>query len=87
MGDVEHRLGAGLEEILQPLQGIQVQITGGFIQQKYIRLFHQQDCQLQLDLLSSGQGRHGLIAGKQRRGNGQQPGQGSQLSGRLGPEG
>ena len=37
MGNIEDRLAAGIDKLLQPFQGFDINVVGGFIQQINIR--------------------------------------------------
>ena len=42
MGDEEHGPGPGPEKILQKLEGLQIQVVGGLVQQQKVRLLPQE---------------------------------------------
>ena len=62
MGDIEHRPGKVPQKALQPLQGLQVQVAGGLVQQQHRRALEEEPPQLELDALPAGEGAYGPVA-------------------------
>ena len=81
VGDEQHRLGALLDELLQPLQGLHVQVVGGLVQQVAVRLSQGQQPQAQLHLLPAGEGFHFPVVVEPLQGKPQPLGRGGQLPG------
>ena len=75
MGDEEYGQLAGQQKILQPADGIAVQIVGRLVEQQRLGRGHQQSRQLQFDALAAGKIGHALRAvkrvGRQRELRGQ----------------
>ena len=74
VGDVEHDPLIPADKVLQPLQGLQVHITGGLIQQQHRRPPEQQPGQLELDPLPAGEALHPPAAVELLRREAQLPG-------------
>ena len=61
MGNNEDRTGISSEEILQPLDGCDVQMVGRFVQQQYVWFGKQQLAQMHTGLLTAGKLVHGAV--------------------------
>ena len=61
MADHQHRARVALEVIFQPFHGSKVQVVGGLVQNKHIRLFQQQLRQTQPRQLAAGEHRNVLL--------------------------
>ena len=81
VGDVQHRLGTLLNKLLQPLEGLNVQVIGGFVQQVAVRLGQGQQRQAQFHFLPTGKGSHGPVIVEPIHGKPQPLGSSCQLSG------
>ena len=56
VGNVEDGLFCVPDKVLQPAEGIDVQVIGGLVQEQDIRLLHEQAAQLHFHLLPAGEG-------------------------------
>ena len=79
MGDEEHGPGPGPEKILQKLEGLQIQVVGGLVQQQKVRLLPQEPGQLELHPLTAGQPPQGAVPAGQVRWEAQRPQKGGFL--------
>ncbi len=61
MGDGHHGAGIAVQELLQPFDGLGVQVVGRFVEQQHVRLLQQQAAQRHAALFTAGQvADHGL---------------------------
>ncbi len=82
----EHGPGPGPEKILQKLEGLQIQVVGGLVQQQKVRLLPQEPGQLELHPLTAGQPPQGAVPAGQVRWEAQRPQKGGFLwRGELNP--
>ncbi len=82
VGDIEDDPRVIPKPRLQPLQGFQVHVAGGFVQQQGSRTAEQQPPQLQLDLLPAGEAGYRAVRVELLRRQAQLPGDIRQLFGR-----
>ena len=76
----------GPEKILQKLEGLQIQVVGGLVQQQKVRLLPQEPGQLELHPLTAGQPPQGAVPAGQVRWEAQRPQKGGFLwRGELNP--
>ena len=59
VGDDEHRPAEGLEIVLQPLDGIHVQVVGGLVQQQKVGAGEHEPGQVDPGLFPAGEGHEG----------------------------
>ena len=59
VGDDHQGAGPGVEEVLQLLEGVDVEIVGGLVEKQHVRLGHEHAGQLQAAALAAGEVAHG----------------------------
>ncbi len=61
MGNIQNRLGTAADKFLQPFQGFDIQVVGGFVQKVAVRAAQSEKGHTQLYLFPAGECAHGPV--------------------------